>query len=221
MTDRLMALAAALMLAVTLAACGEADNKKPSPQPDTTPNGSITTQPDTNGTAPDTTPDGRMTDGQGRTVDFKNTVIVMTSNLGSQEIQAMQGEPHDKVKDAVMQEVKQHFRPEFINRIDEIVVFNALDTKAIRAIAKIQIDKLAKRVAAQDVVLDVTDAALDEIAKVGFDPLYGARPLKRAVQEYIENEVARLLLEGKAAPKDHVVVDSKDDHFVFDVKKAN
>ena len=165
--------------------------------------------------------DGRMTDGQGRTVDFKNTVIVMTSNLGSQEIQAMQGEPHDKVKDAVMQEVKQHFRPEFINRIDEIVVFNALDTKAIRAIAKIQIDKLAKRVAAQDVVLDVTDAALDEIAKVGFDPLYGARPLKRAVQEHIENEVARLLLEGKAAPKDHVVVDSKDDHFVFDVKKAN
>ena len=152
--------------------------------------------------------DGRMTDGQGRTVDFKNTVIVMTSNLGSQEIQAMQ-------------EVKQHFRPEFINRIDEIVVFNALDTKAIRAIAKIQIDKLAKRVAAQDVVLDVTDAALDEIAKVGFDPLYGARPLKRAVQEHIENEVARLLLEGKAAPKDHVVVDSKDDHFVFDVKKAN
>ena len=165
--------------------------------------------------------DGRMTDGQGRTVDFKNTVIVMTSNLGSQEIQAMQGEPHDKVKDAVMQEVKQHFRPEFINRIDEIVVFTALDTKAIRAIAKIQIDKLAKRVAAQDVVLDVTDAALDEIAKVGFDPLYGARPLKRAVQEHIENEVARLLLEGKAAPKDHVVVDSKDDHFVFDVKKAN
>ncbi|WP_074009061.1 ATP-dependent chaperone ClpB [Duodenibacillus massiliensis] len=165
--------------------------------------------------------DGRMTDGQGRTVDFKNTVIVMTSNLGSQEIQAMQGEPHDKVKDAVMQEVKQHFRPEFINRIDEIVVFNALDTKAIHAIAKIQIDKLAKRVAAQDVVLDVTDAALDEIAKVGFDPLYGARPLKRAVQEHIENEVARLLLEGKAAPKDHVVVDSKDDHFVFDVKKAN
>ena len=165
--------------------------------------------------------DGRMTDGQGRTVDFKNTVIVMTSNLGSQEIQAMQGEPHDKVKGAVMQEVKQHFRPEFINRIDEIVVFNALDTKAIRAIAKIQIDKLAKRVAAQDVVLDVTDAALDEIAKVGFDPLYGARPLKRAVQEHIENEVARLLLEGKAAPKDHVVVDSKDDHFVFDVKKAN
>ncbi len=165
--------------------------------------------------------DGRMTDGQGRTVDFKNTVIVMTSNLGSQEIQAMQGEPHDKVKDAVMQEVKQHFRPEFINRIDEIVVFNALDTKAIRAIAKIQIDKLAKRVAAQDVVLDVTDAALDEIAKVGFDPLYGARPLKRAVQEHIENEVARLLLEGKAATKDHVVVDSKDDHFVFDVNKAN
>ncbi len=164
--------------------------------------------------------DGRMTDGQGRTVDFKNTVIVMTSNLGSADIQAMQGEPADKVKDAVMQEVKQHFRPEFVNRIDEIVVFNSLGAEAIQRIARIQIAKLAQRVAAQDVTLEVTDAAVEEIAKVGFDPLYGARPLKRAVQDRIENGVARILLEGRAAPKDVVVVDAEGDTFTFDVKKA-
>ena len=164
--------------------------------------------------------DGRMTDGQGRTVDFKNTVIVMTSNLGSADIQAMQGEPADKVKDAVMQEVKQHFRPEFVNRIDEIVVFNALGAEAIHKIARIQIAKLAARVASQDVTLEVTDAAVDEIAKVGFDPLYGARPLKRAVQDRIENGVARLLLEGKAAPKDTIVVGAEGDNFTFDVKKG-
>lgn len=164
--------------------------------------------------------DGRMTDGQGRTVDFKNTVIVMTSNLGSADIQAMQGEPADKVKDAVMQEVKQHFRPEFVNRIDEIVVFNSLGAEAIQRIARIQIAKLAQRVAAQDVTLEVTDAAVEEIAKVGFDPLYGARPLKRAVQDRIENGVARILLEGRAAPKDVVVVDVEGDTFTFDVKKA-
>lgn len=164
--------------------------------------------------------DGRMTDGQGRTVDFKNTVIVMTSNLGSADIQAMQGEPADKVKDVVMQEVKQHFRPEFVNRIDEIVVFNALGAEAIHKIARIQIAKLAARVASQDVTLEVTDAAVDEIAKVGFDPLYGARPLKRAVQDRIENGVARLLLEGKAAPKDTIVVGAEGDNFTFDVKKG-
>jgi len=164
--------------------------------------------------------DGRMTDGQGRTVDFKNTVIVMTSNLGSADIQAMQGEPADKVKDAVMQEVKQHFRPEFVNRIDEIVVFNALGAEAIHKIARIQIAKLAARVASQDVTLEVTDAAVDEIAKVGFDPLYGARPLKRAVQDRIENGVARLLLEGKAAPKDTIVVGAEGEEFTFNVKKA-
>ena len=164
--------------------------------------------------------DGRMTDGQGRTVDFKNTVIVMTSNLGSADIQAMQGEPADKVKDAVMQEVKQHFRPEFVNRIDEIVVFNALGAEAIHKIARIQIAKLAARVASQDVTLEVTDAAVDEIAKVGFDPLYGARPLKRAVQDRIENGVARLLLEGKAAPKDTIVVGAEGEDFTFNVKKA-
>ena len=121
--------------------------------------------------------DGRMTDGQGRTVDFKNTVIIMTSNLGSQEIQRLLGEESRVVKDAVMEEVREHFRPEFINRIDEIVVFNALGNEAIKDIAKIQLAKLAKRVAAQDIVLTVEDSALDEIATVGFDALYGARPL--------------------------------------------
>ena len=164
--------------------------------------------------------DGRMTDGQGRTVDFKNTVIVMTSNLGSADIQAMAGESPDKIKAAVMQEVKAHFRPEFVNRIDEIVVFNSLGADAIAAIARIQIDKLAARVAAQDVTLHVTDAAVAELAKEGFDPVYGARPLKRAVQDKVENGVARLLLEGRAAPKDTITVDAADGAFKFDVTKA-
>ena len=141
--------------------------------------------------------DGRMTDGQGRTVDFKNTVIIMTSNLGSQEIMNRQGEDPDVVKEAVMDEVKKHFRPEFINRIDEIVVFNALDQKAIREIARIQIRKLAKRMEQQNIGLDVTEAALDEIGKVGFDPLFGARPLRRAVQDYLENQIAVDILKGK------------------------
>ena len=141
--------------------------------------------------------DGRMTDGQGRTVDFKNTVIIMTSNLGSQEIMNRQGEDPEVVKEAVMDEVKKHFRPEFINRIDEIVVFNALDQKAIREIARIQIRKLAKRMEQQNIGLDVTEAALDEIGKVGFDPLFGARPLRRAVQDYLENQIAVDILKGK------------------------
>ena len=165
--------------------------------------------------------DGRMTDGQGRTVDFKNTVIVMTSNLGSGEIQQMQATAQpEAIKDAVMEQVKAHFRPEFINRIDEIVVFNALDDEAIKSIAKIQVAKLAERIAAQDIVFEVTPAALDAIAKAGFDPVYGARPLKRAVQDKLENPVARLLLEGRAAPKDKVVCDYGENGFDFKVEKA-
>jgi ATP-dependent Clp protease ATP-binding subunit ClpB len=164
--------------------------------------------------------DGRMTDGQGRTVDFKNTVSVMTSNLGAQEIQQLVGQGHDVIKDAVMAEVKQHFRPEFVNRSDEIVVFNALDDKAIRSIAKIQTDRLARRIAAQDVTLTVSDEALDEIARVGFDPLYGARPLKRAVQEHLENPIARMLLEGKAGPADTIRVTAAEGKFAFDVVKG-
>ncbi|HET7831647.1 MAG TPA: ATP-dependent chaperone ClpB [Gallionella sp.] len=151
--------------------------------------------------------DGRMTDGQGRTVDFKNTVVVMTSNLGSQMIQQMAGDDYQVVKLAVMSEVKTYFRPEFINRIDEVVVFHALDEKNIRSIARIQMQGLEKRLAAMEMKLEVTDAALSEVANAGFDPVYGARPLKRAIQAQIENPLAKAILEGRFAAKDTVKVD--------------
>ena len=160
--------------------------------------------------------DGRLTDGQGRTVDFRNTVVVMTSNLGSHEIQRLVGAPAAEIKDAVMGEVKSHFRPEFINRIDEIVVFHALDQRNIRSIAAIQLKRLEARIEAHDMTLEVSDAALDEIAKVGFDPLYGARPLKRAIQQEIENPVAKLILEGRFGPNDVIPVDFKAGAFKFD-----
>ena len=159
--------------------------------------------------------DGRMTDGQGRTVDFRNTVIVMTSNLGSHDIQRLAGEDPDLIKEAVMGEVRKHFRPEFINRIDELVVFHALGRDHIRTIARIQLARLEKRLADREMTLSVTDAALDEVAKVGFDPLYGARPLKRAIQQHIENPVARLVLEGRFGPKDEVPVDYVNGEFRF------
>ena len=164
--------------------------------------------------------DGRMTDGQGRTVDFKNTVIVMTSNLGSSEIQEMIDESRESVKNAVMTEVREHFRPEFINRIDEIVIFNSLGSEAIRRIAAIQLKSLQARVAAQDVTLEVTDEAMAELAEVGFDPHYGARPLKRAIQDHIENRLAMVMLEGSAGPGDTIRVGAKDGRFTFDVEKA-
>ncbi|HET7635649.1 MAG TPA: AAA family ATPase, partial [Burkholderiales bacterium] len=160
--------------------------------------------------------DGRMTDGQGRTVDFKNTVIVMTSNLGSQMIQSMAGDDYSAIKDAVMGEVKTHFRPEFINRIDEIVVFHALDEKNIRSIARIQVGYLEKRVAAMDMMLEVSDAALKEVATAGFDPVFGARPLKRAIQARIENPLAMAILEGRFAAKDVIRVDARKGEIVFE-----
>jgi ATP-dependent Clp protease ATP-binding subunit ClpB len=150
--------------------------------------------------------DGRMTDGQGRTVDFKNTVIVMTSNLGSQMIQQMAGSDYQVVKMAVMGEVKTHFRPEFVNRIDEIVVFHALDEKNIAGIAKIQLKYLERRMAKLDMTLEVSDPALALLAEAGFDPVFGARPLKRAIQERIENPLSRLILDGTLGPKDRVKV---------------
>jgi ATP-dependent Clp protease ATP-binding subunit ClpB len=159
--------------------------------------------------------DGRLTDGQGRTVDFKNTVIVMTSNLGSQMIMQMAGQPSERIRDAVWVEVKAHFRPEFLNRIDETVVFHALDAKHIEAIARIQLKVLEQRLEKMDMKLDVSPEALAEIAKVGFDPVFGARPLKRAIQQRIENPVARLVLEGRFGPKDLVPVDFKDGAFEF------
>jgi ATP-dependent Clp protease ATP-binding subunit ClpB len=160
--------------------------------------------------------DGRMTDGQGRTVDFKNTVIVMTSNLGSQMIQSMAGDDYQVIKLAVLGEVKTHFRPEFINRIDEIVVFHALDEKHIRSIAKIQLQYLEQRLAAMEMKIELTDAALKEIASVGFDPIYGARPLKRAIQSQIENPLAKALLEGTFGPKDTIRVDAVKGRIVFE-----
>jgi len=150
--------------------------------------------------------DGRMTDGQGRTVDFKNTVVVMTSNLGSQMIQQMAGDDYQLIKLAVMGEVKSYFRPEFINRIDEVVVFHALDEKHIKSIAKIQLGYLEKRLAQLEMALDVDDSALSEIATAGFDPVFGARPLKRAIQAQIENPLAKAILEGRFAAKDTIRV---------------
>ncbi len=150
--------------------------------------------------------DGRMTDGQGRTVDFKNTVIVMTSNLGSQMIQQMSGDDYQVIKLAVMGEVKTYFRPEFINRIDEVVVFHALDQKHIASIARIQLGYLEKRLEKLEMSMIVDDAALTELAESGFDPVFGARPLKRAIQQHIENPLAKAILEGKFGPKDRVHV---------------
>ena len=159
--------------------------------------------------------DGRMTDGQGRTVDFKNTVIVMTSNLGSQMIQQMSGDDYQIIKLAVMGEVKTYFRPEFINRIDEVVVFHALDQKHIASIARIQLAYLEKRLARLEMHLDVSDAALAQLASAGFDPVFGARPLKRAIQEHIENPLAKRILEGQFAAKDTVRVDVEGGKIAF------
>ena len=150
--------------------------------------------------------DGRLTDGQGRTVDFKNTVIVMTSNIGSHLIQAMVGQEPDEIKEAVWGELKSHFRPEFLNRIDETVVFHGLDAQHIAAIARIQLQQLQARLARMDLQLQVSDAALAELAKVGFDPIFGARPLKRAIQQRIENPLAKALLEGQFPPKSVIAV---------------
>ncbi|HBI84394.1 MAG TPA: type VI secretion system ATPase TssH, partial [Alcaligenaceae bacterium] len=160
--------------------------------------------------------DGRLTDGQGRTVDFRNTVIVMTSNLGSQHIQAMVGKPYEAIKEVVWDELKTHFRPEFLNRIDEVVVFHALQNAHIEKIAGVQIKRLAKRMAQQEMVLEVSDAALAELARTGFDPVFGARPLKRSIQQLLENPIAKLILEGKFGPRDVVPVDYRDGQFVFE-----
>jgi ATP-dependent Clp protease ATP-binding subunit ClpB len=151
--------------------------------------------------------DGRLTDGQGRTVDFKNTVIVMTSNIGSQRIQAMAGQDMEDIKDAVWEELKAHFRPEFLNRIDETVVFHPLSSEHIKNIARIQLRTLQERLAKLDLTLTFTDAALEELAKVGYDPVFGARPLKRAIQQRIENPLSKLILEGRFPPKSEIPVD--------------
>jgi ATP-dependent Clp protease ATP-binding subunit ClpB len=164
--------------------------------------------------------EGRLTDGQGRTVDFKNTVLVMTSNLGSQMIQSMVGSDYQVVRLAVMAEVKNHFRPEFVNRIDEVVVFHALAEEHIRQIARIQLNTLKARLAKMDFGFEISDAAITELAKVGFDPVYGARPLKRAIQSEIENPLAKAILEGRFAPKETIYVDYRGGRMVFEKRPA-
>ena len=158
-----------------------------------------------------------MTDGQGRTVDFKNTVIVMTSNLGSHRIQQMADEGSDQalIKIAVMAEVKGHFRPEFVNRIDEIVVFHPLGEAQIADIARIQLRALEARLAKMEIKLTVSDAALKAVAAAGFDPVYGARPLKRAIQQQIENPLAREILAGDYAAGDTVKVGATGGEIAF------
>ena len=164
--------------------------------------------------------DGRMTDGQGRTVDFKNTVVVMTSNLGSQMIQQMSGDDYQLIKTAVLGEVKAQLRPEFVNRIDELIVFHALDEKHIKSIAKIQIASLEKRLAAMDMRLEVSDAAFKELAAAGYDPVYGARPLKRAIQQKLENPLSKAILEGKFGPKDTIRVDARKGGLAFEKSRT-
>ncbi|MBU0745038.1 MAG: ATP-dependent chaperone ClpB [Gammaproteobacteria bacterium] len=162
--------------------------------------------------------DGRLTDGHGRTVDFRNCVIIMTSNLGSQYIQEHPGASYEKIKSAVMETVSKHFRPEFINRVDDIVVFHGLDQKQIRAITTTQIARLQKRLKERDLHLEVSTKALDYLSEVGYDPIYGARPLKRAIQQYLENPLAQDILLGKFKPKDKIVVDRENHGLKFKVK---
>jgi len=159
--------------------------------------------------------DGRLTDGHGRTVDFRNTVIVMTSNLGSSRIQDLAPEGYEPMKAAVMEVVGHHFRPEFINRVDDLVVFHPLDQAQIRLIAGIQLGMLKKRLDNTGLGMEITDEALDLLAKAGFDPVYGARPLKRAIQQQIENPLAQKILSGDFTSGETVNIDVKDGSFSF------
>ncbi|MET0534648.1 MAG: ATP-dependent chaperone ClpB [Steroidobacter sp.] len=161
--------------------------------------------------------DGRLTDGQGRTVDFRNTVIIMTSNLGSHVIQELSGEAnYAKMKQAVLEIVQQHFRPEFINRVDDLVVFHPLGRQQLRAIVDIQLAYLRRRLGERDIELAMDDAAVDRLAEAGFDPVYGARPLKRAIQQQLENPLAQRILKGDFAPGQRIQVRVKDGAFAFD-----
>jgi ATP-dependent Clp protease ATP-binding subunit ClpB len=166
--------------------------------------------------------DGRLTDGQGRTVDFRNTVIIMTSNLGSQVIQELAGEGnYQRMKTAVMETVQQHFRPEFINRVDEIVVFHSLGREQIRSIVDIQLGRLRQRLAERDITLRLDDDARDKIGEAGFDTVYGARPLKRAIQSQIENPLAQRILKGDFIAGDRVIAKIKRDALVFEKERLH
>ena len=163
--------------------------------------------------------DGRLTDGQGRTVDFKNTVIIMTSNIASQMIQDKSTEDYQVLKLAVMGELKNYFRPEFINRIDDVVVFHPLDEGNIQSIAKIQLEQLRRRLLAMHLDITFSDLAIKEIGQAGFDLIFGARPLKRAIQSEIENPLAKKILAGEFLPQDKILVDFSKSKFTFEKAK--
>jgi ATP-dependent Clp protease ATP-binding subunit ClpB len=170
--------------------------------------------------------DGRLTDGQGRTVDFKNTIVIMTSNVGSQRILQYKGsfvgEVYDRMKQAVLEEMRRHFRPEFLNRVDEVIVFHALSEKHLKQIVEIQLDRLRRRLEERHIRLELTEAARTHLVEVGFDPAYGARPLKRTIQKEIETAVGRLLLQGKIRDGQtvHVDYDSRRGALTFNAEQA-
>ena len=166
--------------------------------------------------------DGRLTDGQGRTVDFKNTVIVMTSNIGSSEIQRLAGQKAEEweVEAAVMEMLKGHFRPEFLNRVDEVIVFHPLAKEQLTRIVDIQLDSLRKRLATRNLKLDVTDEAKRLLADEGYDPTYGARPLKRVIQHRIENPLASKILRGEFAEGDTIRIDTDPAKHDFTFEKG-
>ncbi|HKC19302.1 MAG TPA: AAA family ATPase, partial [Candidatus Dormibacteraeota bacterium] len=163
--------------------------------------------------------DGRLTDGQGRTVDFRNTVLIMTSNLGGQLIQEISDRPFDDVRDAVLAILRDHFRPEFLNRVDEVIVFKSLTQEQLGAIVDIQLARLRKRLDERKIALVVTDEAKKLLIEHGWDPVYGARPLKRAIQRMVQDPLAMSLLEGKFSDGDFVEVDAKDGQLIFSKSK--
>jgi len=159
--------------------------------------------------------DGRMTDGKGRTVDFKNTVLIMTSNVGSQWIHEMNGKDRAEMEKRVMDALRSTFRPEFLNRVDEIVIFNSLGQEEIKKIVGIQIDFLSKRLEQSKIRLELTEVAMELLARAGFDPVYGARPLKRTIQHLIQDPLATKILDGSIKEGDHIVIDAKDGEVIF------
>jgi ATP-dependent Clp protease ATP-binding subunit ClpB len=161
--------------------------------------------------------DGRLTDSQGHVVDFKNTIIIMTSNIGSQYILDIAGDEskYEEMRSRVMDAMRNSFRPEFLNRIDEIIIFHGLQKSQLREIVKLQVTFLEKRLSEQKIALKISDSALDFLAEVGYDPVYGARPLKRAVQRYLETAIAKSILRGEFKAGDTVFVDEEDERLTF------
>jgi ATP-dependent Clp protease ATP-binding subunit ClpB len=163
--------------------------------------------------------DGRLTDGHGRTVDFKNTIVIMTSNLGGSMLQAEAGAISTATRERVMELLRGHFRPEFLNRIDDIVIFKKLEKTELRKIVEIQLGRLVQLLAERKIGLELTDAAKDALAEEGFDPIYGARPLKRVIQKRLQDELAKRLLAGEFSKDDRILVDHRRDGFVFEKRK--